>query len=578
MNRFVCLVAAGLLAACSKTPPTPPTALETGEPGIPAPFRDVAAATGLVFEHFIGASGEHYMSEIMGSGVALFDYDLDGDLDVYLLQGKMLGDREPGESLFPPPGTHWPGNRLYRNELEPGGSLRFTDVTNESGLRFPDYGMGAAVGDFDNDGDPDLYLTNLGPNRLLRNDGNGQFSDITPGSGTADVAWGTAAGFNDYDRDGDADLFLVNYVDFGVDRNIVCTSPGGRRDYCGPQEYPPLPDRLFRNDGNGRFTDVSGAAGLADSAGPGLGLVWADFNGDGISDAYVANDGAANFLWIGGSDGTFTERGMISGTAFNMMGSPEASMGVTAGDFDGDGDEDLFMTHLFLESNTLYLNDGKASFFDATDQFRLGHGSMAMTGFGSRWFDYDNDGFLDLFVANGNVKLEESRVGQSDYPFEQPNQLFHNDGGQRFTEIGADGDVLSLLGVSRGAAFGDIDNDGDLDIVVTNNNGPARLLLNESNAANNWLQITLNGSRSNRDGTGARIALLREDMPPLWRRSHTDGSYLSASDRRVHFGLGDWSSPVALEVHWPTGTREIFSGIAPNQFIVLQEGEGQASE
>lgn len=574
MQRFILIAVICLPVGCNKSPsPMSPPTLAPADTTVP--FVDVASETGLVFGHFIGAAGGYYMPEVMGAGIALFDYDLDGDLDVYLLQGQMLGAHDLSDSLFPPPDSHWPGNRLYRNELVPDGKLAFTDVTVDSGLGYQGYGMGAAVGDIDNDGDPDLYLTLYGSNVLFRNDGDGSFTDITATAGVDDERWSTAAGFHDYDRDGDLDLFVVNYVAFDLKRNTECTSPGGRRDYCGPQVYPPLTDRLFRNDGSGHFADISTKSGIAGAAGPGLGLVWADFNGDGWTDVYVANDGAANYLWLNQAGQRFVDAGVMSGTAYNSMGSPEASMGVTAGDFDGDGDEDLFMTHLIRESNTLYINNGRAGFVDATDQYRLGQDSKSLTGFGSMWFDYDNDSDLDLFVANGNVKLEETRVGVSQYPFEQRNQLFRNEAGTHFTEVGRNSDVFEILTVSRGAAFGDIDNDGDIDIVVSNNNGPVQLLRNDLPVPVHWLRVRLIGTQSNRDGTGARLAVIREHTPPLWRRAHTDGSYLSASDSRVHIGLGTNTSPVDIGVIWPTGGREIWRNVAIDAEITLTEGSSE---
>ncbi len=574
-----------MLAACSADQPVDEDASAQGatpQPPAPPPapaeplFVDAATDTGLVFDHFIGAAGEFFMTEVMGSGVALFDYDDDGDLDVYLLQGNMQAAAPVDASLFPVPANHWPGNRLFRNERIPSGELAFTDVTDGSGLAHDGYGMGAAVGDIDDDGDTDLYITNDGDNALFLNNGDGTFEDITASAGVNDPRWTTAAAFADYDVDGDLDLFVVNYVAFDAERNTVCTSSGGRRDYCGPQVYPPLDDRLFRNDGNGRFTDVSEAAGIAGRAGPGLGAVWADFDGDERIDLFVANDGAANFLWMNRGGGRFEDTGVMAGTAYNQMGSPEASMGVTAGDFDGDGDEDLFMTHLVAESNTLYINDGRGGFFDATDQARLGSSSLPQTGFGAAFFDYDNDGFLDLFIANGNVKLEESRVAVSDYPFEQTNQLFRNLDGRRFEDVSARaGPVFSHLAVSRGAAFGDIDNDGDTDILVTNNNGRAELLLNQAGNEQHWLSVRLVGTTNNRDGIGARVALFRAGKPVLWRRAHTDGSYLSTNDVRVHFGLGRQPDIDAVAVAWPDGYREFWRAITADTAIVLQQGTGE---
>ena len=557
--------------------PAPGTTADAPPAAAPAPglLTEVAAASGLGFVHFNGATGEYYQPEIFGPGLALLDYDGDGDLDLYFLQGAMMeSDKSPDDSLFPPPASHWPGDRLFRNDLDTSGKLRFTDVTEQAGLGSTGYGQGAAVGDYDNDGDPDIYVTNFGSNILYRNNGDGTFSDVTAAAGVDDPNWSTSTAFTDYDRDGDLDLFIANYVQFTVRANKRCAGADGKPDYCAPQAYAASRDRLFRNDGNGRFTDVTAAAGLDVAFGPGLGVTCADFNGDGWQDIYVANDGEDNQLWINRQDGSFENTALMAGVAINAYGKPEASMGVTAGDFDNDGDEDLFMTHLDRETNTLYLNDGMGNFLDATDRYKLGRTSLPYTGFGAEWFDLDNDGNLDLFVANGAVKIEETLRGQP-FPYQEINQLIRNDGKGTFVDITPDaGPALALQEVSRGAAFGDIDNDGDIDIAVANNNGPARLLLNEAATGNHWLSIRLQGTGSNRDGAGARVAVLREGKPPLWRRAHTDGSYLSANDQRVHFGLGDDAAIDSVVVRWPNGNHETWQDIGADRFVTLVEGSG----
>jgi len=560
-----------LLAGCEADDATQPA------PAARAPFEEVAAATGLVFQHFNGASGAYYQPEVFGPGVAVLDYDNDGDLDVYLPQAGMP---DPGQStaqaLFPLPAGQPPGDRLFRNELVPGGTLRFTDVTAAAGISHAGYAQGVASGDYDNDGYPDLYVTAFGGNVLYHNTGDGRFTDVTAAAGVDDPRWSTSAAFLDYDRDGDLDLFVANYVRFTVAGNKRCAGADGTLDYCGPQSYEKVRDRLFRNDGGGRFTDVSNAAGLGAAFGPGLGVTSADFNGDGWLDIYVANDGDDNQLWLNRHDGSFENTALMAGVAINAYGKAEASMGVTAGDFDGDGDEDLFMTHLDSETNTLYVNDGSGNFLDATDAHKLGRISLQYTGFGSEWFDYDNDGDLDLFVANGAVKIKESLRGQP-FPYQERNQLIRNDGADGFSDVtGQAGPALALVDVSRGAAFGDLDNDGDIDIVVANNNGPTRLLRNLAGADRHWLTVRLRGARSNRAGQGARVAVLRAGRPMLWRRAHTDGSYLSANDPRVHFGLGADAEVQAVGVVWPDGTREIWRDITGDAFITLQQGGGAA--
>ncbi len=544
------------------------------DPSTPTPlFSEVASRVGLDFKHFNGAGGNFYIPEIVGSGAALLDYDGDGDLDVYLVQGTMLEPgKSPSQSWFAPDPGWRPGHRLYRNELIPGGSLKFREVTAEAGVDSVSYGMGVAVGDYDNDGDLDLYLTNYGPNLLYRNNGDATFTPMQ-GMGAEDSRWTTSAAFLDYDRDGDLDLFVTNYGNFTVKGNNPCHNKMGLRDYCGPSGYRPIPDRLFRNERGRQFVDVTEDAGLGAAFGTGLGVICADFNGDEWTDIYVANDRTPNQLWLNRGNGSFEEAGLFSGTAFNVDGNAEASMGVTAADFNNDGSEDLFMTHLTEETHTLYLNDGAGGFSDQTSRFGLTRVDN-YTGFGTQWFDYDNDGQLDLFMANGAVRM--TRLAEpADYAYDQINQLFHNDGEGNYRETTAEaGAALQLSEVSRGAAFGDIDNDGDVDILVSNNNGPVRLLLNQIGSRHHWLQVQLEGVQSNRYGVGARVGVQRQGKRTLWRRAHTDGSYLNANDHRVHFGLGRDQEVKAVIVHWPSGSSESWEGVEADRLVTLQEGSG----
>ena len=542
----------------------------------PPVFTEVAGQVGLDFEHFIGATGQYYLPEIMGAGVALFDFDNDGDLDIYALQGKILeAGKTESDALFSPPGRHWPGNRLFRNELEQTGRLEFTDVTEVAGVGHTGYAMGVAVGDIDNDGDLDLYITNYGSNVLYRNNGNSTFTDITESSGTDDTRWSTSASFLDFDRDQDQDLIVTSYVSFAGTNNKLCYARGLARDYCAPAAYLPVTDRLFRNDGD-HFTNVTAATGLDMAFGPGLGVTAADFDSNGWPDIYVANDLQANQLWMNDGDSEFRDGALVSGTAYNGHGAAEAGMGVTAGDFDNDGDDDLFVTHLKGQTNTLYININGDSFVDATDRWNLGASSLPFTGFGTAWFDYDNDSTLDLFIANGAVLIESVQAGASRYPYSQTNQLYRFNGQDSFVDISSGaGRAMQLDEVSRGAAFGDIDNDGDIDIVVTNNNGPLRLMRNEVGNRGNWLRLRLTGTRSPRDGTGSRVVLLNEGRAILWRRAHTDGSYLSASDSRVHIGLGDLDGELEIGVEWMSGRREIWPVSAINTEMQLTEGTGK---
>jgi hypothetical protein len=549
----------------------------------PALFRDAAKETGLDFVHFNGMSGELYYVEMVGAGVALFDYDSDGDLDVYLVQGHMLGGKPLAQATLPPPGPPPFRDRLYRNDLTVAADgtrrLHFTDVTAAAGIDVRDYGMGVAAGDYDNDGHVDLYVTNFGPNRLLRNRGDGSFVDVTAqaGEAVADPRWSTGAVFVDVDQDGWLDLFSCNYVVLDLNHHKVCRTPAGAADYCGPRSFTPEPDRLLHNNRDGSFTDITAGAGVAAHYGACLGVVAADFDGDGRPDLYVANDGAANQLWINQGDGRFVDQALFAGAALNRDGMPEASMGVDAADFENDGDEDLFLTHLKGETNTLYRNDGHGLFTDDTESFGLGAVSRPYTAFGTAWIDYDNDGWLDLFIANGQVSIDETqlRAGEA-LPLRQPNQLFHNRGDGRFEAVTRTADaVFALSEVSRATAFGDIDNDGDTDLLVTNNGGPVRLLVNQSAHRNHWLGLRLFDPARHRDAYGARVELRRQGQPTLWRRVRATASYLAGNDTRVLVGLGGSTAVEAVRVHWPDGLVEEWRGLAVDAYHQLNRGEGR---
>ncbi|MEE8525210.1 MAG: CRTAC1 family protein [Thermoanaerobaculia bacterium] len=540
-------------------------------------------------------SGEHYFAEMMGGGGALFDADGDGDLDLYLVQGGMLpADGDVGDALFPPRHPLPFTDRLYRNELVPCGELRFTDVTEESGVAGigaaqGSYGMGVTAGDFDNDGRVDLYVTAFGPNRLLRNvggDGAIAFAEVTAEAGVDDLRWSVAAVFFDYDGDGWLDLYVGNYVDFTLGTHKRCYDAAGARDYCAPSAYRGVSDRLFRNRGGrgGRpsFEDVSLETGIGTVAGSGLGAVTADFDGDGRLDLYVANDGEPNYLWLNQADGrddgpTFRDVALMAGAAVDEDGRPQASMGIDAGDADDDGDEDLFMSHLTGESNALFLNLGSGEFRDATAGSGLASPSLGSTGFGTAFLDYDNDGWLDLLVVNGAVKTIEALASLGDpYPLHQQKLLFHNLGGGRFEEV-ADraGSVFELSEVGRGAAFGDVDNDGDTDFVAIANSGPARLLINRVGQDRSWVGLRLVRGDPGRDALGARVEVLRPSgKPSLWRRAHADGSYASANDPRVLVGLDDLEGEVGVRVRWPDGSAESWSGLATRRYHILRQGTG----
>ena len=538
-------------------------------------FVDRAAEAGLTFTYFNGMSGQFYFPEMLPGGVALLDYDNDGDLDVYFAQGRMLAESKP---VIPPAAHALPlKGRLFRNDLstvDGAPSLRFTDVTAASGIESSGYGMGAAAGDVDNDGCVDLYLTTLGRNQLFRNNCDGTFTDRSRASGTDDPAWSVSASFLDYDRDGWLDLYVGNYVQWDVASDKPCTGLTGRRDYCTPKVYVPAPDRLYRNRGNGTFEDVTAKSLLGGPFGPALGVASADFDGDGWIDVYVANDGTENLLWINQRNGTFRNIGLLSGSALSADGKPEASMGVDAADFDNDGDEDIFMTHLPAEGNNLYVNRGAALFEDLSAPSGLGPLSLGHSGFGTAWFDYDNDGWLDLLAANGAIEAVKGRPPDARFPYDERKQLFRNLRDGRFEDVTAKaGAIFAASEVSRGAAFGDIDNDGDTDVVISNIHAPARLLINQAANGRHWLGVRLAGSAARgRDMLGARVEVARADGVTLRRRARADGSYASANDPRILVGLGDAAGAVRVRITWPDGTTEERTDLPADRWTTIRQG------
>ena len=525
-------------------------------PAFAAPgFAEVAEQAGLDFAHVNGMVGERWIVETVGAGVGVLDFDGDGRLDIWLVQGGPLAERSAA----------LPGDRLFRS-VGGDGALRFEDITEKSGVRATDYGMGIATGDMDNDGDADVFIANFGPNRLFENVGGGVFRDVTAKAGLAGVAWSVSGSWADVDGDGLLDLYVANYLDFTLDKNKLCRDIASRAAYCAPTSYAPVTDRLYRNLGGGRFEDVSASSGVAALAGPALGVVAHDFDGDADTDFYVANDGAANFLWLNDGNGRFTDAATLAFVAVNGNGAAEAGMGVDAEDFDADCDVDLFVTHLATETNTLYVNrDGW--FSDDSSKAGLAASSGPFTGFGTGWFDADNDGDLDIFSANGAVSaIAAQREAGDAYPLRQRNQLWLNDGRGRYREV-MDEPAFAVLEVSRGVSFADLDNDGDADLVTANNNGPVRLYRNDAASAGAWLGVEVVAAKG-KVATGAQVWL--ESRPCPRRRVATDGSFASANDGRILFGLGGDRAAQVVRVRWPDGEESRFGPLATGRYHRLE--------
>ncbi len=504
-------------------------------------FVEVAADAGIDFVHDSGLENELWTVEITGAGVGILDFDADGRMDLWLIQGGPLTRRD-ARAL--------PGDRLYRN-VGTGDTWRFEDVTEDSDVRATGYGMGIATGDIDNDGDTDVFLANFGANHLYLNVGGGRFRDITDHAGVAGEDWSIAATFADIDADGLLDLYVANYLVFDIENHEPCRLYTSRPSYCTPSNYQRATDKLYRNLGDGVFEDLSTASGVDAKLGAGMGVVAADFNDDGRVDFYVANDADENFLWLNRGNGRFEDDAPMAGAAVNGNGVAEASMGIAVADFDGDGDEDLFVTHDVKESNTLFVNDGSGWFEDRSNGLGIAIGSMAYTGFGTGWIDVDNDGDLDLFAANGSVQIVESQRSAGIVPpLRQENRVWIWD--DRRYRLSVGGTTFSQEGVSRGTAFGDLDNDGDTDLVVTNNHGPARLYRNDGHprsSARHWLGLEFRVA--GRSATGTRVTL--EGDPEQVRTLRTDGSYASAHDPRMLFGLGTDAEARYVRVRRPQG-------------------------
>ncbi len=535
----------------------------TPEPGSPVQFTDVAGISKIDFKHDNAATPLRYLIETMGSGAAWIDFDNDGYLDLYLVNSAATKAYKP---------THPLRSALYRSN----GDGTFTDVTERAGVGAEDlFGMGVAVGDYDNDGFEDLYVVGYGRSILYHNNGNGTFTDVTEKAGVANRGkWGSSAAWLDYDHDGKLDLIVANYVDFAPERNLIC-SQQGHESYCHPDKYHGQTATLFRNSGSSSFTDVSAASKIGLKPGNGLGVVCFDYNGDGWTDVFLANDSMENFLYVNRRNGTFEEVGIEAGVALGEDGKAEAGMGTDAADYDRDGFPDLFVTHLDLEYNRLYRNQGDGTFADATFTAKLGAGTFRMSGFGTRFFDYDNDGWRDLFIANGHV-LDNVQLFHEGTEYAEPKIVYRNAGGtfQDVTKLlGAD---LALPRVSRAAAFADYDNDGDVDILVTNNGDRPQLFCNQGGNRDHWLEVRLIGTRSNHDGIGGKVKVVAGNVT---QKDEVKGgmSYQAAHDPRLHFGLGKATRVASLEVSWPSGVVTKLSDLAVDRCISIEENVGEVS-
>ncbi len=528
---------------------------------------DVAEQAGITLVNICGGPSKDYILEVNGNGAAVFDYDNDGDVDVVIVNGSTLANLKRGGDQMA---------ALYRND----GTGHFADVTPASGLSMRGWGMGACVADYDDDGFQDLYVTAFGPNVLARNNRNGTFTDVTARAGVGDSRWSTNCAFADYDRDGDLDLYVSNYVAF-AEASIPKRGASSSCKYlgidvmCGPQGLAGEPDTLYRNNGDGTFTDVTRAAGVNDPNLFGFGVIFSDLDADGWPDIFVANDSVPNLLFRNNRDGTFSEIGLGSGLALSGDGKAQASMGVDAADYDGDGRLDVFVTNFSQDYNTLYQNSAEGFFSDVSHQAGVVPRSLTYLGWGAGFADFDNDGLLDLFVANGHVYPEIDRTGRGS-KYLQPKQLFKNQGKGRFRDVTDEvGGGLLFEASSRGAAFGDFDNDGDIDVLIINMNDRPTLLRNDTDAGNSWIALKLVGKAQNRDAVGARVWLQEEGWLQV-AEVRSGGSYLSHNDMRVRFGLGRRTKVPAVKVRWPDGGIEWFDGLAPNAIHVIRQGHGRA--
>jgi hypothetical protein len=533
------------LASATATFPLPPASDE------PVRFTDVTAAAGIRFTHNSGRAGKKWLPETMGAGCAFFDFDGDGWLDILLVNSKDWTPRGRRTTAA-----------LYRNNHD--GT--FTDVTRGSGLDIEIYGLGVAIADYDNDGRDDVYITALGGDHLFHNEGGGHFRDVTAGSGIRNSAFSASAVWFDYDRDGKLDLFVANYVQWTAAGDIWCSLDGASKSYCTPESYKGTAPKLYHNLGGGKFADVTAAAGLADPTSKALGVAVLDYDGDGWPDLFVANDTQPNKLYRNLHDGRFKEEGIGAGVAFGEDGVARGAMGVDAGDYDRSGRAHLVVGNFANQMIGLYHNEGKGLFVDEAPRSPVGRASLLSLTFGLFFVDYDLDGYPDLFAANGHIEEEIGRV-QPKVQYKQLPLLFRNQGKGAFAPVAG---AFSTPMVARGAAYGDYDRDGDLDILISTNQGPAYLYRNDGGNRNHWLQVKLEGVKSNRNGIGA-VVRVTSAGGAQWQMVHSGSSYCSSSDLALTFGLGRDASASSVEVEWPSGARQKLTNVAANQRLAIRE-------
>ena len=523
-------------------------------------FVDATRDAGIAFQHINGASPDKHLVETMGSGAAFFDYDNDGWIDLFLVDGGSLADAAVARRAR---------HRLYHNR----GNGTFEDATMRSEIAHREYGMGACAGDYDNDGWVDLYITNFGPNTLYRNRGDGTFADVTSTARVGSPLWSTGCAFADLDRDGDLDLFVTNYVDAKATHSPFCGNAARKtRFYCHPLIFNPLPNLLYRNDGMGVFTDISMASGVGALTGNGLGVVVTDYDGDRWPDVFVANDSVPNFLFHN-TGGRFAEVGLASGVAVAIDGKARAGMGVDAGDYDGDGRFDFVVTNLDYETHSLFRGLDKGLFAYATSEAGIGFATLPFVGFGAAFVDVDNDAQLDIAVANGHI-MDNAPEVRSGATYAQRNLLFRNSSGRRFTEIGRSaGPGFALEKVSRSLATADVDNDGDVDLLISNNGQTADLLRNDGGKGGNAVLVRVVGVASNRDGIGTQLRLTAAGRTQL-REVRAGSSYLGQNDLRQHIGIGSATRIDSLEVRWPSGRTDTLTSIPVNHVVTIREGGG----